>query len=143
MADSFRILHPARQTSAVVFASPHSGRDYSAAFLDQSLLGADAIRTSEDAFVDQLFADAPRFGAPLMVADVPRAFLDLNRAPDELDPAVITEEVDYEILFRTHRAAISKAIGKAMRNEPTIDWLLENQDKVTHCFHQMALDGEI
>ncbi|MGV8952864.1 MAG: N-formylglutamate amidohydrolase [Cypionkella sp.] len=89
MADSFRILHPARQTSAVVFASPHSGRDYSAAFLDQSLLGADAIRTSEDAFVDQLFADAPRFGAPLMLADVPRAFLDLNRAPDELDPAVI------------------------------------------------------
>jgi formaldehyde-activating enzyme len=48
-----------------------------------------------------------------------------------------------DILFRTHRAAISKAIGKAMRNEPSIDWLLENQDKITHCFHQMALDGEI
>lgn len=60
-----------------------------------------------------------------------------------LDPAVLTEEIDYEILFRTHREAISKAIGKAMRNEPTIDWLLENQDKITHCFHQMALDGHI
>ena len=53
------------------------------------------------------------------------------------------EEIDYEILFKTHRAAISKAIGKAMRNEPSIDWLLENQDKITHCFHQMALDGQI
>jgi hypothetical protein len=30
-----------------------------------------------------------------------------------------------------------------MRNEPSIDWLLENQDKITHCFHQMALDGQI
>ncbi|MFO1003341.1 MAG: formaldehyde-activating enzyme [Planctomycetaceae bacterium] len=60
-----------------------------------------------------------------------------------LDPSVVTEDVDFNILFKTHRAAITKAIGKAMRNEPTIDWLLENQDKVTHCFHQMAVDGQI
>jgi len=60
-----------------------------------------------------------------------------------LDPSVVTEVVDFNILFKTHRAAITKAIGKAMRNEPSIDWLLENQDKVTHCFHQMAVDGQI
>lgn len=60
-----------------------------------------------------------------------------------LDPMVVTEDIDHEILFRTHREAISKAIGKAMRNEPTIEWLLENQDKVVHCFHQMALDGDL
>ena len=60
-----------------------------------------------------------------------------------LDPAVITETIDFKVLFRTHRAAISKAIGKAMRQEPSIDWLLENQDRITHCFHQMALDGEV
>lgn len=89
MSEVFRILHPQRQTSAVVFASPHSGRAYSPAFLEQTVLSAAMIRSSEDAFVDQLFADAPRFGAPLILADVPRAFLDLNRAPDELDPAVI------------------------------------------------------
>jgi 5,6,7,8-tetrahydromethanopterin hydro-lyase len=60
-----------------------------------------------------------------------------------LDPVVITEDVDFSILFRTHRAAVARAIRKAMNNEPSIDWLLENQDKVTHCFHQMALDGLI
>jgi 5,6,7,8-tetrahydromethanopterin hydro-lyase len=60
-----------------------------------------------------------------------------------LDPAVVSESIDYQVLFRTHRAAVSKAIGKAMRNEPSIDWLLENQDQVTHCFHQMALDGQL
>lgn len=59
-----------------------------------------------------------------------------------LDPAVLTEKVDFDILFRTHREATAKAIGKAMNNEPGIDWLLANQAKVTHCFHQMALDGQ-
>lgn len=60
-----------------------------------------------------------------------------------LDPSVTKEEVDFEILFKTHRAATAKAIGKAMRNEPSIDWLLENQDKITHTFHKMAVDGEL
>jgi N-formylglutamate amidohydrolase len=85
----FRIHRPERQDTAVVFASPHSGRAYSAAFLAQTILKPNALRSSEDAFVDQLFAAAPQHGAPLLLADVPRAFLDLNRAPDELDPAVI------------------------------------------------------
>ena len=60
-----------------------------------------------------------------------------------LDPSVVKEQIDHNILFKTHRGAIAKAIHKAMHNEPSIDWLLENQDKVTHCFHQMALDGQI
>jgi len=47
------------------------------------------IRSSEDAFVDYLFAAAPRFGAPLITATLPRAYVDLNRAADELDPALV------------------------------------------------------
>jgi formaldehyde-activating enzyme len=58
-----------------------------------------------------------------------------------LDPAVVKEKVDFEILFETHRAATAKAIHKAMNGEPTIDWLLKNQAKITHAFHQMSLDG--
>jgi formaldehyde-activating enzyme len=60
-----------------------------------------------------------------------------------LDPSVVNVEVDHKILFETNRAATAKAIKKAMNNEPSIDWLLENQDKTTHCFYQMALDGQI
>ena len=89
MSEVFRIDRPERQDTAVIFASPHSGRAYSPAFLAQTVLRNDQIRSSEDAFVDQLFADAPLHGAPLLAAQVPRAYLDLNRAPDELDPAVI------------------------------------------------------
>jgi 5,6,7,8-tetrahydromethanopterin hydro-lyase len=60
-----------------------------------------------------------------------------------LDPSVMEEKVDFKVLFETHRAATARAIHKAMYNEPNIDWLLENQDKITHCFHQMALAGGV
>jgi formaldehyde-activating enzyme len=60
-----------------------------------------------------------------------------------LDPAVISTEIDPELLFRTNREATAKAIRKAMRHEPSIDWLLENQDKVTHYFHQLAVDKQL
>jgi 5,6,7,8-tetrahydromethanopterin hydro-lyase len=60
-----------------------------------------------------------------------------------LDPSVTSEKIDHDVLFRTHREATAKAIHKAMHHEPTIDWLLANQDKITHCFHQMAKDGAL
>lgn len=74
-----------------VFASPHSGRDYPAGFLGASVLDERAIRSSEDAFVDLLFASAPATGAALLAARAPRAYVDLNRAADELDPAVVEQ----------------------------------------------------
>jgi 5,6,7,8-tetrahydromethanopterin hydro-lyase len=42
-----------------------------------------------------------------------------------------------------NREATAKVIKKAMNNEPDITWLLKNQDKVTHYFHQLGLDGKI
>ncbi len=89
MHPAFRLDLPRQKTSCVVAASPHSGRHYGAAFMAASVLDALAIRSSEDAFVDQLVAAAPGLGAPLLSAEWPRAYLDLNRSADELDPAVI------------------------------------------------------
>ncbi len=88
-AAAYDAILPARQSSCVVFASPHSGRDYTWSFLRKSVLNEHAIRSSEDAFVDQLFDCAPQFGATFLKAGAPRAFVDLNRARDELDPALI------------------------------------------------------
>lgn len=83
-------LHlPETLRSRVVFASPHSGRDYPQALLNASVLDAHTIRSSEDAWVDLLFDSAPAQGAPFLRAGAPRAYLDLNRAADELDPALI------------------------------------------------------
>ncbi len=61
-----------------------------------------------------------------------------------LDPAVLkATKVDHAALFAVHREATAKVIHKAMKNEPSIKWLLENQDKVTHYFHQQGLEGHI
>jgi formaldehyde-activating enzyme len=61
-----------------------------------------------------------------------------------LDPSVTeVEQVDHKALFDVHREATSKVIGKAMRNEPTIDWLLENQNEVQHYFHELGLEGKL
>lgn len=86
---AFHLDLPIDRRSCVVFASPHGSADYPASFIAQSQLDTLAIRSSEDAFVDSLFACAPDFGAPLLRAGVPRAFIDLNRSTDELDPALI------------------------------------------------------
>ncbi|MEE9387181.1 MAG: N-formylglutamate amidohydrolase [Paracoccaceae bacterium] len=86
---AYELTQPIKRSSCVVFASPHSGRHYSQAFLSKSVLDKRQIRSSEDAFVDVLFAAAPRFGAPLLAANYPRAYVDLNRSIDELDPALI------------------------------------------------------
>ena len=90
MSDAaYQLVMPDARTTSVIFASPHSGRDYPAAFLRSAVLSAQEIRSSEDAFVDLLYADAPRFGAPLLTANAPRAYLDLNRGPQEMDAGLI------------------------------------------------------
>lgn len=85
----YSLTLPEERTTGVVFASPHSGREYSRGFLRRAVLDEHAIRSSEDAFVDLLFEAAPRLGAPLLAATTPRAYVDLNRGAEELDPALI------------------------------------------------------
>lgn len=70
----------------MVFASPHSGNRYPEDFLAASRLDQRAIRRSEDAFIDTLFSCVPDFGAPLISAHFPRAYVDPNREAYELDP---------------------------------------------------------
>lgn len=86
---AFEIMRPARRLTPVVFASPHSGRNYTRAFLNKAEIDPVMLRSSEDAFVDQLFSGVVDHGAVLLAATAPRAFVDLNRAANEFDPALI------------------------------------------------------
>ncbi len=86
---AFRLTLPEQQETSVIFASPHSGRDYPEDFLAATQLATIDLRSSEDAYVDRLIGRAPLSGAPLLCALTPRAYIDVNRAMDELDPAVI------------------------------------------------------
>ena len=89
MPVAVEIVEPDHATSKVVFASPHSGRVYPADFLAIAQVSEPVLRSSEDAFVDLLLQSAPEFGAPLISSQVPRAYVDFNRAAEELDPALI------------------------------------------------------
>lgn len=88
-----KIIQPKRQTLPLVFASPHSGSDYPADFLASSRLDPISLRRSEDSFVHEIFGCAPEMGAPLLHALFPRAFVDPNREPYELDPAVFRDRL--------------------------------------------------
>jgi len=86
---SYRLIEPLALTSGIVIASPHSGRNYLSSVKEQSILDPITLRSSEDAFVDELMDFAPALGIPLICSEIPRAFVDLNRGRDELDPAII------------------------------------------------------
>jgi N-formylglutamate deformylase len=85
-AEPLLIRRPRGQKAPFIFASPHSGRFYPLSFAQSSRLDPISLRRSEDAFVDELFESVTELGAPLICARFPRAFVDANRAPGELDP---------------------------------------------------------
>jgi N-formylglutamate amidohydrolase len=87
------VAHPVVQTTPLVFASSHSGRSYPAEFLAASRLDPLRLRRSEDSFVDELFASAVGFGAPLVHATFPRAWCDPNREQWELDPGMFADDL--------------------------------------------------
>lgn len=87
--NAFAFLPARAPDSAVVFASPHSGRVYPPEFLAASMLEPLMLRSSEDAYVDHFLRAAPEAGAPVLLGGVPRAYVDYNRAATELDPTLI------------------------------------------------------
>jgi N-formylglutamate amidohydrolase len=101
----YDVLAPATQTLPLVFASPHSGRHYPPAFVAASKLDRLSLRRSEDGFVDEIFAEAPELGAPLLRANFPRAYVDANREPFELDPRMFVDPLPAYANTRSPRVA--------------------------------------
>lgn len=87
---AFHVIRPAKPVHPFIFNSPHSGRIYPKSFIEASRLDPLALRKSEDVYVDELFMDVPSFGVPFLHAHFPRAYLDVNREPYELDPELFS-----------------------------------------------------
>jgi N-formylglutamate amidohydrolase len=87
----FTVARPRELKVPLIFNSPHSGRVYPSTFLAASRLDAHTLRRSEDAFVEELFGFVTDLGAPLLHAHFPRAYLDVNREPYELDPVLFRD----------------------------------------------------
>ena len=105
----------------VVFASPHSGQIYPPGFVAASRLNPQGLRRSEDSFVDELFAAAPAFGAPLVRARFARAFCDANREKWELDPAMFAERLPDWVNAHSPRVAVGLGtVAKVVSSGETI-----------------------
>jgi N-formylglutamate amidohydrolase len=91
--------------TALVFASPHSGDIYPADMMAASKLTPEAIRGSEDAYVDRIISGAPALGASVIRARLARAYIDLNRDPWELDQAMFEDELPEFAQSRSARVA--------------------------------------
>lgn len=105
LSPPFVVIEPVEQTSPFVFCSPHSGSIYPSIFLERSRLDAHTLRKSEDCFVDELFGDVAALGVPLIAARFPRAYLDVNREPYELDPELFDEPLPEFANTQTMRVA--------------------------------------
>ena len=104
---------PEMQVAPFVLCSPHSGRTYPTSFVELSRLGPLSLRKSEDCFVDDLFAPVAAAGVPLIAARFPRAFLDVNREPYELDPELFSEPLpDYA---NTQSVRVAGGLGTIAR----------------------------
>src|SRR5690606_25254975 len=89
---SYRLALPARypeDAGALVLDSPHSGTTYPPDFAPSVPFAA--LRTAEDTWVDDLWGDAVDMGVPLIAAAFPRAYIDANRSPEEIDPQLLAE----------------------------------------------------
>ncbi len=109
----FAIERPLDQCAPVVFASPHSGTDYTPEFKAASRLDATTLRKSEDSFVDEIFAGVPRTGAPLIKALFPRAYVDPNREPFELDAEMFRDPLPSYV--NSHSPRIAAGLGTIAR----------------------------
>ncbi|PBC04449.1 N-formylglutamate amidohydrolase [Mesorhizobium sp. WSM3860] len=115
----FEIRSGAQQRVPFLFNSPHSGRHYPERFLAMSRLDRNAIRRSEDCYVDELFGGAVALGSPMLAANFPRAYLDVNREPWELDPRMFAEPVPSFCNIRSARVAgglgtVPKLVGEGL-----------------------------
>ena len=81
---------PPRSALPVLLSIPHSGRAYPGWLVRESVGGVAALESLEDPLVDRLAWRALASGVGAVIARAPRAAIDCNRAPDEIDPAVVT-----------------------------------------------------
>ncbi len=144
----FDIIEPLAQTCPVIFASPHSGRDYPASFVSASQLDPVALRRSEDAFVDELYEQVPHFGAPLLRAHFPRAYADPNREPWELDPSMFSEVLPSWVNTTSPRVhaglgTVAKVVTDGAEIYADRIPFAEAQSRIEHCYkpYHEALQG--
>jgi len=76
--------------SPVIISVPHAGRYYPASLLEIARLDEASLRSLEDRHVDTLVTPLADKGYTIVIGQVARAWIDLNRSEREIDPAMIS-----------------------------------------------------
>ena len=140
----FDVIEPDVLATPLVFSSPHSGSVYPQRFLASARLDSMTLRRSEDAYVDELFAGVVARGAPLVRARFPRAYLDLNREPYELDPRMFDARLPGFANTRSVRVAgglgtIARVVGNSQEiyaHRLKVDEVLARIEKLYKPYHR-------
>lgn len=144
LASPFETLDPTTLDTPLVLSSPHSGAIYPARFLAAARLNPHLLRRSEDAHVDALWMDAAQLGVPMLKAHFPRAFLDLNREPYELDPRMFEGVLPHFVNTRSVRVAgglgtIARVVGEGQEiyaGKLSVDEAMQRIDALYKPWHQ-------
>ncbi|MDD9910409.1 MAG: N-formylglutamate amidohydrolase [Ahrensia sp.] len=131
----FRVLRPAQQRVPFIFNAPHSGRVYPLELRNASALTLHQLRRSEDVLVDRLFDSAVALGAPMLVAQFPRAWLDVNREPYELDPKLFAEKLPPHANARSMR--VSGGLGTIPRLVAENTAIYREKPKLAEALHRI------
>lgn len=137
------IIEPASHVVPFVFCSPHSGRRYPKVLLEASRLDPLSLRKSEDCYVDDLFAAVTELGAPMIAARFPRAYVDVNREPYELDPELFGSQLPSYANSQSIRVAgglgtIARIVAdgeEIYHTPPTLPAALERIERLYRPFH--------
>ncbi len=148
LTPGFVICEPDVQLAPFVFSSPHSGSIYPSNLLKASRLDPHSLRKSEDCYVDELFAGVAELGAPIISARFPRAYLDVNREPFELDPGLFGSALPSFANAQSIRVAgglgtIARIVAdgeEIYRDPPTIEAALERIELLYRPFHVALSD---
>ena len=105
LSPPFEIIEPAVWRAPIIFNSPHSGSTYPREFLAASRIDEEALRRSEDSFMDEIIADLTDRGFPTVRVNFPRSYVDVNREPYELDPRMFTGRLPSFANTRSMRVA--------------------------------------
>lgn len=90
----FTLEVPAVNETAVLVEVPHAGLAVPDAVRPQVAVTRDVVLRDSDIYVDKLYARSADLGASYLAAKVSRYVVDLNRAPDDVDPQTVPDHPD-------------------------------------------------
>lgn len=86
---SFAVKGPTPPVRAAFFSVPHAGRYYPSMLLENARVPFSALERLEDRFADELVGGLDEHGWTTIVANMARAWVDLNRSEKEVDALMV------------------------------------------------------